>query len=157
MRTVHTFYGITADLSDELVEKYAKDVESFPNLSRKLEVFAELDGNYLRDFLQKNRGMILPTIRMLESHGNSSPKSGYLYTDLVNDQLIWHPVNEWLDQHDGKYDVLYVSVCNPGEIDLEPRISTLVYPLGLYKGEDLGLYSLGELAEINLKILPPQK
>lgn len=138
MRTVNTFYGITVDLSEEKIRDYAKDIVPYSSLARKLEKFAELDAVYIRAFLnERGHTDTAFTIRMLEAHGYSDPKKGFQYADLQDEELVWRPVNEWLDVHEGQYDVLYVSCCNEGRIILRPRRSIVIYPLGVYAGANL--------------------
>jgi hypothetical protein len=138
MQTVHTLYRFTVDISEELVKKYGEEIHPFPSLSRKLEEFAKLDSIYLRAFLNdKGYNANLLTIRMLEAHGYSDQENGFQFADLENDKLIWQPVDEWIDEHEGDYDALYISCCNEGEIELSPRKSMLIYPLSKHSGSNL--------------------
>lgn len=138
MWTVNTFYGITEDLSEERVRDYAKDISGYSSLARKLEEFAQLDATYVRTFLSgRGYGENLFTIRMIEAHGRSDKEKRLQYADLRDEKLVWNPVDDWLDEHEDRYDVLYVSCCNEGKVVLRPRKSILIYPLGEYKGSNL--------------------
>ena len=159
MRTINTFYGITVDISEEVVKNYSEDLTGYPTLARKLEFFVELDSRYLRDVLLKRGHNKLNTIRMLEAHGNSNAKRGYLYADLDPDgsKLIWKPVDAWINEHEGKYEILYITTCNEGRIQLKPRKSTLVYPIGKYSGAMMIEESMKGIKCEELIILEPNK
>ena len=157
MYTVDTFYPITVDISDEFIKKYSKDLQGYRSLPQKLENFAKLDNMYLRHFLEVNEKPNTGQIRMLESHGNSLTERGFLYSDLIDNELVWTPVDDWLKKHDGKYNILYVSSCNLGEIKLEPRISSVVYPVGRFRGDDLAKFYYGNKKRVNLIILEPKR
>lgn len=145
MYTVHTLHRITVDISKELIKDYRQDLTGFRSLAHKLEEFSKLDATYLRNFLiRRNHQIQYGTIRMLEAHGNSTIENKFMYADLENEKLIWHPVNDWLDQYDGKYDILYLSVCNEQRIELPQRKSTIIYPLGRHNGESLIKEANGE-------------
>ncbi len=138
MHTLNTRYGITVDISEELIKDYQQDLHGFHSLAHKLDIFAELDATYLRNFLiYRNYQNIYGSIRMLEAHANSKTKHGFMYADLEHEQLIWNPLTDWLNQHDGKYDILYIACYNEGKIELPKRTSTLIYPIGIYNGEAL--------------------
>lgn len=81
-------------------------------------------------------------VRCLDAHGTSSlgfnTNSGeayYDYFDIKADSHLsgrnYNPINEWIREHDGKYDVLIIFPCNDGHVFIEPRKSFLIYPLGL--------------------------
>ena len=147
MITIETFCGITVDISDLRVKEYQRNLQGYLSLGQMLEKFAYLDSAYLRNFLQRRGHNNAVSIRMLEAHGDSKEGIGYFYADLVDGEVLPHNINYWLDEHDSKYDVLYVSCCNPGEIILDPRKSTIVYPIGNPKGDELAREELyGERA-----------
>lgn len=155
MRTIDTFYGITVDISDELVQGYAKDTSGFGSLAQMLEKYAEIDGQNLRRLLQQ-RGFGFPaTIRMLESHGIMQAKKRYTYTDLQEEKLITLAVEDWITAHEGRYECLYVSVCNSPGHQLAPRKSLLVYPQGIWSGADLVALAQGQEAN-EVHIVQPE-
>ncbi len=145
MQTIQTFYGMTQDLSEEMIEKYSEDLEGFSSLHQKLERYAETDALYLREFMKKRKyGGIAATIRMLEAHGYDHPEKGYCYIDFVHKKVKAIPILDWLEVHDGKYEVLYLSCCNPGKVILPQRKSVLVYPKDIYNGAEIIRECMGE-------------
>ncbi len=138
MQTIQTFYGITADLSEEMIVKYSEDLEGFSSLAQKLERYAETDSIYLREFMRKrNYKGIAATIRMLEAHGYNHPVKGFCYVDIADGKLKAFPVSDWIDIYDGMYEVLYISCCNSGKVILPQRKSVLVYPQDTYNGAEI--------------------
>lgn len=153
MWTVNTFAGITADLSQEAVRRYAKNISPYPSLANMLERFAGLDVAYVRTFLERRGyGNNLFTIRMLEAHGQSNQEIGFQYADLQDGKLVWYSVDDWLDRYEGKDDVLYISCCNEGKVILSPRKSILIYPLGIYSPADLINEAKGESVAELIKV-----
>ena len=93
MRTIHTFYGMTADISDEVISTRYQDIFPFRSLSQMLEKFAELDALYVRKFLNaRGCDRYAHNIRMLEAHGYSDQKNRFMYADLEEGKLVWAPV-----------------------------------------------------------------
>jgi len=155
MQTIRTFYGITADISEELIEKYKKgEISPFSSWGQKLERFAELDGQYVRMALQRLGFGYPATIRMLESHGVEQARE-YVYTDLRDGELRPLRVEDWIEEHDGQYECLYVSVCNVSNHKLSARRSILVYPQGVWSGVNLVNFAQGKEA-MPLLIVRPQ-
>jgi hypothetical protein len=145
MRTVRFNFG-KVDISDEVVQEYEKTLGLQPSeMGRKLLDFAMLDRRYIQAYLQNNGYPVsyLMTMGMLESHGFSDGDQ-FLYSDLVDGKLEWYPVEDWIREHDGRYPVLYISVCNRGESVLEPCKSTLVYYMGSNSGNDIALENMGK-------------
>ncbi len=145
MYTVDTLYGITCDISEELIRHYKSELEPDVTLKMQLEMFAVLDADYLGTLLYRRMGVVrFPTVRMLEAHGSAAHPDGFLYADLIDSKIVYANILEWIDRYDGKYDVLYVTCCNMGYVLLPQRQSTLVYPMGSHSGAALVMEARGE-------------
>lgn len=115
------------DLSSERFEDYKKTSRDLLDLENKLRSFALIDFQLVQQFSDMHGFGIPQSMRMLEAHGGSD-NNRYLYTDVIDNNRVWNSVIDWIDRHNGKYDALYICVCNPGGYIITPKDSTLIYP-----------------------------
>jgi len=66
---------------------------------------------------------------VLFAHGNST-NNRWMYTDGKN----FSPVQRWINSVDGKYDILYLFCCNPGNHEIRSKKSAVIHPIGTYSG-----------------------
>jgi len=96
------------------------------------------------------------TSRTLVAHGGQI-KGEYMFADSDDNnrgRTVWTPVEDWINQHDGLYDALYIACCNPGNVMLKPRKSFIVYPSGDSTSDDI-LMILSEPTPF--MVLPPKE
>jgi hypothetical protein len=98
------------------------------------------------------------SVRMLLAHGNS-------WNDTEGTDFIYHEVNadgteavkrvqNWVDEHDGKYNALFVQACNPAGVEISTRRSFLVYPVAVNNSQEILWASMGIGNKI-LEVKPP--
>jgi hypothetical protein len=85
---------------------------------------------------------------MLNAHGGNHEKGGWVYCDFELGNEKSYRVLDWIREHDGKYDVLFVNSCNPGRVVLPSAKSLIVYPKNSFDSNALmrGLYYGGDEA-----------
>ena len=147
-------YRYDIDIADEIYAGYRKRSSDDDDLLTKLRSFAIIDFQSVQRAVDQ-AGLRTPqSMRMLEAHGGSD-KNRYLFTDMIDGKRIWTPVEEWIDKHDGHYDVMYVCVCNPCQYVLNPRKSIVVYPAAKLSGREVFLQAEGN--GNNILNITPQK
>jgi len=142
------------DTANEIYEEYKKTTPNEHDLLMKLRSFAIIDYHSVQRTADRSGLKIPQTMRMLEAHG-SSDEEKYSFTDLIDGKRIWTPVQEWIDQHDGKYDALYICVCNPANYQLPPAKSLLIYPATSMMGTEIFDEAQGNGHKM-LNIIQPQ-
>jgi len=96
--------------------------------------------------------------RMLLAHGDS-------WSDTKGTDFIYHEVNvdgteavkrvqDWIDEHDGRYESLFVQACNPAGVEVNTRRSFLVYPVAVNNVREILWASIGIGNKI-LEVKPP--
>jgi len=140
------------DISDERYEEYRCTSANDHDLTTKLMSFAIIDYQCIQQVVGQAGLEIPQTMRMLEAHGGSDQRR-YLFTDMNSNKRIWTPVQEWIEQHDGQHDVVYVCVCNPAGYTLPAAKSILVYPATKLIGTDI-FYQANGLGNNILNITP---
>ncbi len=63
-------------------------------------------------------------------------------------------VQDWIDEHDGRYDALFVQACNPAGVEVNTKKSFLVYPVAINDSQEILLASMGMGHKI-LEVKPP--
>ncbi len=98
------------------------------------------------------------SMRMLLAHGDSwdnSDKGVFVYYEVnANGTETVKRVQDWIDEHDGRYDALFVQACNPAGIEVNTRRSILVYPIAVNNSQEIMWASMGIENRI-LEIKPP--
>jgi hypothetical protein len=76
------------------------------------------------------------SIAILDAHGHLVRKK-WKYKEAG---LLWNrkrSVQEWVDEHEGKFDVLFLRCCNPGHITLKSEKSALIWASDMLTTEDI--------------------
>ena len=149
----------TVDISADLREDYRRIISKFiyttdiDLLDEKIILMTENDLKTVIQLMRRNNYSRPRDIRMLFAHGNSFDGK-LMFVEILNKQKIWTPVDQWLDEHDGKYDALYVTPCDPDSVKIKPRKSFVVYPLSLnnFKSNFLSGHSYDSTS---LTVVPP--
>ena len=140
------------DISSEIFEEYIKKSPDEQSLISKLRSFAIIDFQSVQRVVEQ-KGLVIPqSMRMLEAHGGSD-KTRYLFTEIINGDRKWTPVQEWITKHEGNYDALYLAVCNPAGYKLNSGKSIIVYPSSEVIGKEVFLQAEGNGNSL-LKVLP---
>lgn len=156
MHTITVSKGLV-DLSDEQVAEYAKDLGEFISLENKLNAFALIDLTLIQ-IIMPQQGFPYPeNVRMLEAH-NDPTKPTWHYVERVeaNRPIGGGSVQDWVNQNDGRFDALYITVCNEKNYTLQSKKSHLVYPTGRYSGAMLHEIYRGEGTD-RLRITAPSE
>ncbi|MBI2971928.1 MAG: hypothetical protein HYY37_05905 [Candidatus Aenigmarchaeota archaeon] len=143
MKTTAAQSGVI-DVSVEVLSGYMRAIREgqFRGHASEAESDAE---DFLRfdaaDMLRvvQGRGNPARTVRVLAAHGRSDA-SGFWYADRStrHESVPLASVQEWVDAHDGAYDVLLVCPCNTRGARLTSRQPMLVYGRkGTFTSEDV--------------------
>jgi len=95
---------------------------------------------------------------MLLAHGDSwddSDGEDFIYYEVnVDGTEAVKRVQDWIDEHDGRYSALFVQACNPAGIEVNSRNSLLVYPIAVNNSQEIMWASMGIGSRI-LEVKPP--
>ena len=90
---------------------------------------------------------------MLDAHG-TSVDGKLIYFNTSGNEQETDLVETWMEKHDGQYDVLYFSGCNPTGIELTPRKSAIVYSSDINEGREVFMEAINA-GSGTLRVIPP--
>ena len=82
-------------------------------------------------------------MRMLAAHGDCIDGTFFYIARSKDNPESFHKVQEWVDEHDGKYDALIINSCNPNGIPISTEQSFLVYPMRINFDNEITLVKYG--------------
>ncbi len=144
MNTIETKSGVI-DATVEVLLQYAGRIsEEFPAKASEsgdiAEDFLRFDLEDLLGILERRGFTHLKSCRALVAHGKSDSAGNFWYVDRTSrdDAAPLLSVKDWIDRHDGKYDVLVIYSCNTAAVRLLSKSSLLVYArYGKFNSEDI--------------------
>lgn len=140
MKTYETEFGC-ADVSEDMLLFYEGILKSEKYLDilkgRKLSIDDFVKSSILfslfgiQNLFARLKYPEPETIRILDAHGYTDDK-GYSYSEKQDHEQELKPVKEWVNVHDGNYDVLFAFCCKRKRngFSIEPEKSFLVWPKG---------------------------
>jgi|SRR3989344_1231861 len=86
------------------------------------------------------------SVRMLMAHGDSwkDTQSDFVYHEVNEDGSdSIKRVQDWVNEHDGEYEALFVQACNPAGVDIHAQRSFLIYPQNVNNSQEIMFASMG--------------
>ena len=142
-------YDMWQDIRDTAKDRFGFDSDEYIESGAKICLGLSL--NHVIDHLRMEGLSINNSIRMLNAHGAVHPEAGWVYCDMQPGNEQSYLVNDWIKQHEGNYDVLFVHSCNPGKFSLPRAKSTIVYPRDTFDSNAMGrglMYGKNEMFSI---------
>jgi hypothetical protein len=127
-------------------------------IDERVDAIMQLNLEEAARYVERNGFPKPRSVRMLLAHGAS-------WNDTEGTDFIYHEVNadgteavkrvqDWVDEHDGKYNALFVQACNPAGVEINTRRSFLVCPVAINNSQEILWASMGIGNKI-LEVKPP--
>jgi len=163
MEQIRTRFG-DVDLSYDWREFYRKEVDRV--IGHAIRDVAEKGGLHPSTVIDERVNSIMElnleeAARYIERHGLPKPRSmrmlmahGDSWGDADGTDFVYHSVNEdgsdsvkrvqdWINEHDGRYSSLFVQACNPAGVEIHTAKSFLVYPTATNNSKEIMWASMG--------------
>jgi hypothetical protein len=150
--TVDVSYDMLQDIKEEAIRRFNYNSEDYTE--RGAISCLEITLYNVAEFLK--RGGVFPknNIRMLNAHGAEYSDGSWIYCDFKPGDKHSYWVQEWINEYQGHYEVLFINSCNPGKHILSPAKSTIIYPRDKFDSNAMARELFREKNETFL-IVPP--
>ena len=114
------FYSKDMKEEDGLDNELSLEIVSSDALNRLLRALSERQAELINLYSKKNN---LERIAVLHAHGDSEGNK-WVYYNGENS----HSMQRWIGQQDGKYKIIILTSCNPGQNEINSKKSIVLAP-----------------------------